>query len=298
MKAKRIKRYKIAEQDFDASMLPQTRKAIFFDVLKLQWRKLLILGAIAVLLAIPVVILKLLRDGYAIGLYYTLEGATQEAKIQGDFQLLWVDFCKSALQIIPFMICGVGLGGIVRVLRQFAWAENVHIPSDFGKGLKDNLRQMLALSFLTGAILALCHFLYYLAAVYQTDKMWMFCIIPIGFSALFVLPVFLVSIVMIPVYNNSLFQIFRMAFFVYLKGFFKVLLGAVLTVALPVLGMLPNTFCHFVFGLLSAIVGPIILLGCTLFCYNQLDKEINPLICPELIGRGIYFPPTEESEEF
>ncbi len=298
MKAKKLKRYKIAARDYEASMLPQTRRAVFFDVFKLQWRRLLILGGILVLFALPLVVLNLLRDGYAIGIFYSVEGAGEEAKNQAGFQLLLADAWKSVFQIVPFMILGVGLAGVMRVLRQFAWGENVYIPTDFGRGVKDNLRPMLLLSFLAGAVLALCHFLYYLAVCYQTDRMWLVCIIPSAFSALFVLPVFTISIVMIPIYNNPLMQIFKMAFFVYVKGFGKVLLGVLLTVALSVAGMLPNTFCHFVFGLLAAVTAPTILLGWTLFCYNRFDKDVNPIICPELIGRGLYIPPEEGSEEF
>lgn len=298
MKEKKLKRYKIAKQDYEASMLPQTRKAVFFDVCKLQWRKLLILGGILVLFALPLIVVNLLRDGYAIGLFYSVEGAGEDAKNQAGMQLIFADVWKSVIQILPFMICSIGLAGVMRVLRQFAWAENVYIPTDFSKGVKDNLRPMLCLSFLAGAVLALCHFLYYMAIRYQTDTMWMVCIIPIAFSALFILPVFTISIVMIPVYNNPLMQIFRMAFLVYIKGFGKVLLGVVLTVALSVIGMLPNTFCHFVFGLAAAVTAPTILLGWTLFCYNRFDKDINPIICPELIGRGLYIPPEESSEEF
>lgn len=297
MKEKKIKRYKIAKQDYEASMLPQTRKAVFFDVFKLQWRKLLILGGILVLFSLPMIVLNLLRDGYAIGLYYGTEGASEEVRQQANLQLLSMENLKNLIQIIPFMIYGVGLSGVMRVLRQFAWGENVYIPTDFGRGVKDNLRSMLGLSFLAGGLLALCHFLYFLAISYQTDTMWMVCIIPMAFSALFVLPVFAVSLVMIPVYNNSLWQIFKMAFLVYVKGFGKVLLGVVLTVLLRVLGMLPSTFFHFVFGLLASVAAPTVLLGWTLFCYNRFDKDINPILCPELIGRGLYIPTEEGSEE-
>ncbi len=297
MKKKGLRRYKIATKDYEASMLPQTRRAVFFDVFKLQWRKLLILGGILVLFSLPMIVLNLLRDGYAIGLFYGAEGATEEAKNQAGIQLLFADVWKNVLQIIPFMIYSVGLAGVLRVLRQFAWGENIYIPTDFGKGVKDNWRAMLALSFLAGGSLALCHFLYYLAVCYQTDTMWMVCIIPIAFCAIFALPVFAVSAVMIPVYNNPLTQVFRMAFLVYVKGFGKVLLGVLLTVALRAIGMLPNTFCHFVFGLVASVAAPTILLAWTLFCYNRFDKDINPAICPELIGRGLYFPPEEGFEE-
>lgn len=297
MKEKKLKRYKIAQQDYEAAMLPQNRRAVFFDVCKLQWRKLFVLGGILVLFALPMIVLNLLRDGYAIGLIYSVEGASEAEQNQAGFQLVFADFLKSAIQIVPFMIYSVGLAGVVRVLRQFAWGENVYVPTDFGKGVKDNLRPMLILSFLAGAVLALCHYLYYLAIVYQTDTMWILCIMPIAFSALFVLPVFTISLVMIPIYNNPLTQIFRMAFLVYIKGFGKVLLGVILTIALSVVGMLPNTFCHFVFGLVASVTAPTILLGWTLFCYNRLDRDINPIICPELVGRGLYIPTEEGSEE-
>lgn len=101
MKEKKLRRYKIATQDYEVSMLPQTRKAVFFDVFKLQWRKLLILGGILVLFSLPMIILNLLRDGYAIGLFYSMEGASEDAKNQAGLQLLFADVWKSVLQLSP-----------------------------------------------------------------------------------------------------------------------------------------------------------------------------------------------------
>ncbi len=297
MKLKGLKNYKIADQDYEVSMLPQTRRAVFFDVLKLQWRKLILLGGILVLFALPMIVLNLVRDYSMLALYQFYENTSDEIQYQAAMQSIWWDFIKSVIQIIPFMIYSLGLAGVMRVLRQFAWGENVYIPTDFGKGFKDNLRPMLGISFLAGAILALCNFLYYLAVSYQTDEMWMLCIIPIAFSALFVLPIFAISIVMVPVYNNSLMQIFKMAFLIYLKGFGKVLLGVVLTIALRVLAMIPNSFFHFVFGIFASLAAPTVLLGWTLFCYNRFDKDLNPTLCPDLINRGVYVPSEEGSEE-
>ena len=56
MNKKGLRRYKIAKQDYTEAMLPQTRKAVFFDVFKLQWRKLLTLGGILVLFAVPMIL--------------------------------------------------------------------------------------------------------------------------------------------------------------------------------------------------------------------------------------------------
>lgn len=297
MKQKGIRRYKIAQQDYEMSMLPQTHRAVFFDVLKLQWRKLLILGLILAAFSLPMILLNLARDGYAYGLILLSGDATEDVKNQAGMQILSADVIFSALQTIPFMIYSVGLAGVMRVLRQFAWGENVHIPTDFGKGVKDNFRPMLLLAFLSGAIIALCYFLYYLAICYQTDMMWILCIMPMAFSAMFVLPILVISIVMIPVYSSPIIHIFRMALWVYVKGTWKVLLAVLLTVALRTLGMLPSTFFHFVFGLLASLAAPTVLLGWTLFCYHRFDKDLNPDFCPELVGRGLYIPPEEGSEE-
>ena len=278
-------------------MLPQTRRAVFFDVLKLQWRKLLLLGIILVAFSLPMVALNLVRDGYAYGMILLNGGADDSARNQAGIQMIATDVLVSALLTIPFMIYSIGLAGVMRVLRQFAWGENVHIPTDFARGVKDNFRSMLLLGALAGAILALCTYLYYLAVSYNTEMMWILCLAPIAFSVLFILPVFVISIVMIPVYNNPIIHIFRMAFWVYISGHWRVLLGVALTVALRVLGMLPNTFFHFVFGLLASLAAPVVLLGWTLFCYDRFDKDLNPDFCPDLIGRGLYIPPDEGSEE-
>ncbi len=293
-----MRKYKIAEQSYTQSMLPQTRKAVFFDVVKLQWRSLLILGMILLAFALPEILLNLARDSYAIALYTAVEKGTDVERVQAGYMIMVGDVLKNFIQIIGFAIYGVGLAGVMRVLRQYAWGENIHIPTDFGRGIKDNWKPMLGLSILTGVLYAVCYYLYYLANVYRTDEMLLLSVIPIALCVLFVMPMFACCLVMIPVYNNTLFQIIKMSFYVCFRGYGKVLLGTVCTVVLWALSLLPSTAFHFGFGMISSLAAPFFLLGWTLFCYNRLDKDLNPSLCPELIGKGLYKPAQEGSEEY
>ena len=53
----RMRKTKKASKDFERSMLPQTRRAVFFDVLKLQWRKLLLASFILLVSALPLLLI-------------------------------------------------------------------------------------------------------------------------------------------------------------------------------------------------------------------------------------------------
>ena len=290
-----MRKYKIAEQNYTQGMLPQNRKAVFWDVVHLQWAKLLLLGAILLAFFLPTLMVNLAYDLYAVGVYMVADGADAVKKTQAGFHLMSIDTLKNLVNMITFAIYGVGAAGVTRVIRQFAWGENVHIPTDFSKGVKDNAKNTALLFGLAGLILTMCVALHYLATVYGTDQFWLIAMIPIIFSVLVVLPVGALCLVMIPVYSNNLFQTAKMALYVYISAFVKVLPGAIVFVLLRAVSLLPNFWIHLAGGMMVGILTPFLLLAWTLFCYNQFDKHLNPTLCPEIIGRGVYTPESESN---
>ena len=99
-------RPKVASKDFDENCLPQNRKEIFFDVLKLQWPKLLMLGLLSMLVSLPLLATAIMRssvqtNGYAAA---TAGVIKQEAAIM---QIAVMTTMLNGIDILLFAIFGL-----------------------------------------------------------------------------------------------------------------------------------------------------------------------------------------------
>lgn len=277
---------KTAEQAYTANMLPSTRKAVFFDVLNLHWKEHFLLGLILLLFYLPLLLCGVFRDLFISGLYDTLQ---QQGNDQSwGNMLIYLDVIYALLCTVLTVIFSVGLSGVSRVIRQYAWLENVHIPTDFGKGLKDNYKTVCTLCFLAGLIYTLCLTVYYTAGSYGSMFLSCLSMVPIGLSVLVVFPIFAIAAVMVPIYTNRLTGLLKNAFLVYSRTLGKTLLCLLLCFIPYIPALLPNFYCHLFGSIAAVLLTPFVLLGWTLYCYEQFDRFINPIVCPELIGKGIY----------
>lgn len=282
------KKRTVYPKDYSRDMLPHSRKEIFFDVVKLQWRTLIGCGMVLLLFYLPLLLSRVVKDLYQMQFFSELDAAQQRASGSGQALIYW-EFFRCLLNIPLQMLFCLGLSGILRVIRQFAWGENVYFPTDFAKGIKDNGKQMSLLGFLFGIIWALCFSLFFFSTLFQSSILASIAFIPIILSAVFVLPVFAVCMIMIPVYTNTFFQNLKNSVYLFLRNPMKTIV-ALLAFLIPCIpSLLPNFKCHLFGSIAAIILMPFALLGWSLFCYNQFDKHLNQEICPELVGRGIFF---------
>lgn len=284
---------KTAKTDYTPNMLPATRRAVFFDVVQLQWQKLLLLGLILLLVYIPVLISVAVKDIYVSNLHQALTDATDDQKLYAGQTLVHFDIFRSAVHILFMLLFAVGLSGACRVLRQYAWGENVYMPTDLPKGIRDNYGPTAGLLVLTGIIYTLCLSVYYTASSYNSSLMAMLSLLPVTVSLLLILPIFALTLSMIPVYSNRLTENFKNAFYIYTRCLPKTLLvlGCCLLVWIP--SLIPNFYFHIIGSALAILLTPFALLAWTLYCYNLFDIHINARLCPELIGKGT-FPPMQD----
>lgn len=281
------RKFKFSEKDFTPGMLPQTRKQVFFDVLQLQWQKLLLLGLVLFLFYLPLFFSTVAKDLYVSNLYATLNGSDEAARLQAGQVLAILDILRSAVNILFLVALAVALSGILRILRQYAWGENVHFGTEFGKGIRGNFSQTAGILTLGGLIYCLCLSVYYLAPSYRSGALSLLSLLPIGISLLVVLPIFMIALVMIPIYQNTLRGTLKNAFFLYTRCLLKILAATLCTLLIWVPALIPNFYCHTIGAFVSVLLTPTALLGWTLFCYNCFDRHFNPIVAPELIGKGI-----------
>lgn len=280
------RKYKVAKTEYTKSMLPQTRRAVFFDVIQLQWRNLLLLGLLLLLFYIPALLSGLIKDIAVSSLYASVD--TGDAAQGAALSAILLDILFCLIGIVLIAVFAAGFSGVLRIIRQHAWGENVHTPTDFIKGIRDNYGQTVGIGILGGLIYTLCVMVRYYAAACGTQILSMALSIPIALSALVIAPILAVAIAMIPIYKNSLWSTLKNAFYVYWRSCLKVtgsFVGCLLPWFIP---MIPNFYCHAIGGIAAVLLTPVSLLAWCLLCYNRFDEHINPLVSPQLIGKGVY----------
>lgn len=133
---------KVSKTAYTQNMLPQNRKEIFFDVIHLQWRNLLLLGLILLLFALPLLLSTIAEDIYIPNFYASVDPDTTEQQMEAAYALAYWEIGRSLVNTLLLVLFSVAVSGVCRIIRQYAWEENVHIPTDFVKGIKDNIMQM------------------------------------------------------------------------------------------------------------------------------------------------------------
>ncbi len=280
---KLFRRKRFAPKDYTVDMLPATRKALFLDVMKLHWRAFLGYGLVFLLFCLPVHLVSLLQ---------TMMVARETAGIpmtpEVQAQVLGIKNTMAFLQIPGIVILFVGLGAFARVIRQYAWGENVFFGRDFSLGFQHNIRQMALLGLLTGVVQALCVFAGSQALAAQSTAARILYLLPVGTALLVGIPVGAYAIVCISIYQNSLGEILRMAFGLTVKTLlpsYPVLLGCL---ALLAVELIPSFAVSILGKVCYSILAPVLFLIWYLYGLEGIDRYINAHHHPELVGRGLY----------
>ena len=274
---------KKATKDYVASMLPQTRRAIFFDVVKQQWSKLLRLTLILLIAALPLLLICIYEDTYLLAV--AEDPSIPQETIPALIAPLHI-YC-ALLSIPGLAIFFWGLSGVIRVIRQLAWEENVMVFRDFILGIRQNQKQFLP----AGLLFALCYTLakigWHSALATQAESVWMQGIV-LGLLIFLVAPLVACYTVVTAVYNNSFWGNLKLSAYLYLKNPLKTV-GAMLLAFGPsvVVWLIPYLQLHLIGCIPAMMAFTLGLLGWVLFNYNQLDKHYNAENYPELVGKGI-----------
>lgn len=273
---------KKAAKDYQKSMLPQSRKEIFWDVIKLQWSSLVAVGSLVLLFALPLLILTVYEKSCILAL---MADSTKEQE-ELLREIVALRNTNAILRVPLIVLLSVGLAGAARVVRQLAWEENLFLWHDFRKGIKQNAGQFL----LCGVLVAV---LYTSASIgWNTANMtqWATGVVfsaPMWLMVLLV-PVLAYLMVVICVYNNGLWSNVRIALYLLGKHPLKTV-GAVIAafaiVAIP--WLIPYVTVQLIGGILGVLLLPFGMVGWFLFTYNRLDETVNAQYYPDMIGKGI-----------
>ncbi len=287
---------KIAAQDYSVSMLPHNRKEVFFDVFKLHWKSFLAYGLLIFLFSLPMHFFALIEKSYEATVMQGYESLSQDKQQEIYVNLLSMRNTRAVFNILSYLLLSVGIAGLIRVVRQYAWEENVFFGTDFSTGIKQNIGQMALLGLIVGVISALSVYAYNLSALTTNKLISIVLMLPVGFSIFIVLPTVAYTVVSISIYSNKFSQNLLTGLAIAAKAPFKTFLALICCFIPFIPQVIPNIYC-IVFGrLVGCLLAPLVMLGWFLFASNQFDKYINADKFPTLVGRGTYPLPEKEDE--
>jgi len=140
--------YGKGNRDYTKDDLPDNRWQLFFAMLRLNFGKLVSLNLLFLLFFIPTYFWVIYLNMQPI-LDYLNQGNTELAQ-----QLL----VQTIYGMVPcFLILGPGIAGMTYITRNMAKDQNVWVWNDFWFAVKENWKQMLAVSLLNGVFLILAY---------------------------------------------------------------------------------------------------------------------------------------------
>ena len=267
---------KKATRDYLYSDLPKTRRAAFFDRLKMDPWRFVGLGAILLLFASPLLLFMGASD-FAISRVDLNEETAKET-------LFSLRFYRSLLLVPLGMIFSLGIAGVNRILRQECWDEPVFFWSDFFRGIKNGYAEALCQSFLIGLLL----FLRALGDLWQIYPSFASGIL-LGIIAFAVFPASFHSLCLSQIYSISVFRCFRGGYTAYFHSFLGTLAVAIAFVAPLMLDWIPSLLLRYIgFAVVIFFYLPLVMFASFLYALSVYDPLINQKDYLELLKKGIY----------
>lgn len=140
------------DEEYARSTLPTNRWALFWDIFKGRFSKLVIVNLLMVLFCIPLVVVIVFRMAYmsAQGAMlpfsqWMLVGYPAVPSLVGLPEQLTVstDLMFSPFFLIGALIAGIGISGGMYVIRNMVWTEGIFVANDFWRGIKINIGVVL-----------------------------------------------------------------------------------------------------------------------------------------------------------
>ncbi len=281
---------KCADKDYSRDLLPTTRREVFFDVLRLHLRELIICGLVMLCFCLPMHAVAVIEDLTVMDLTERFSGDSAEQVQIREYTIFVAQTNSAILKIFCFLAIGLALSGISRIIKRLSWEQSVHFTTDFAQGVRSNAKHMVILSFLAGLVNLFVVFCNGLAKMEQSGTLAVAMSTPAVIAILFLLPVAGYTVVSISIYQNKLKDHIGLAFNVFAKKLPVTLTALLCCILVYIPQTLPYFVLHIAGRLIGTLVSPIVFLGWYLFSLNQFDDVINKHRFPELVNKGIIWP--------
>lgn len=290
------------DEEYARSTLPTSRWALFWDIFKGRFSKLVIVNLLMLIFFIPLILVYFFRSTMLglqaswmpfaswMGVGYpampNLTGLPQEL-------ILSTNVFYGALMIVAGLIAAVGISGGMCVIRNMVWTEGIFVANDFWRGIKINIVVVLQSTLFYGVML-------YLFSVSTSWSNWMLATAQ-GNAVLITISKVISYIAIVIVSLMYLWMLsmggnYKLKFFQLLKNSFLMTFGLIFQniffaalMLIPVILVLIGSFFQIIGYVLLILLGISYML-LVWFDYSQwaFDKFFESKREGGKVNRGIY----------
>jgi len=274
MKKEKMRKQKVAKNDFTPEKLPHNRVEVFFDCLKQRYDVWFKLGAVCLLFMIPLFIVEVIKDAS----YIHLE-AGGNATAENIFAF---EETFALYNVLPFVIFGIGLSGIMKVIRQLVWGEPIFFWHTFLSGVKQNYITYLFVFLLYGFYRMLIIYVEGLIPINYVNR------IPTALSLVVLLPAVMFLLTATTIYKEGMAKLFGNSFKFYIKSApitlaFVIVLAASICINLIDLKVVK----YILMAVFIIFLLPMYLIAWTLHAHSVFDKMVNINLYPDYVDKGV-----------
>jgi len=204
---------------------------------------------------------------------------------QSQFSL---EVIYTVFQVISLLLFSLGLSGVLNVCKRACFYENIQFKDDFYKGIKENSKHVF-LTFLIFGLLFFMMIIYIQMNKSVTDFFTtIICYLPIILGIVLIVPVLVMVIFQIPIYQNNYMQYFKNGMFFYGKSLFKTLGVMILLFVCYLPLFIPNIYSAIISIIVTCfIILPITILILSLYCNHLFDEYLNKEQFKEIYKKGL-----------
>lgn len=270
-----MKKVKVSKTDFLISDLPKNRKELFFDIIKNQWRILLLVALIVFVIFLPFILLR----------YYNLIIINELSNQKNNNDIFNAYVAYNLINFFVIYLMGILFGGVQRIYKKLCYNEGLFIGADFIKGIKENFKDFSVLFLIYGALYFLLEVLYMNYLIEGSSLYYLFKVVNYGIF----LPLLVICLCLSAIYTDPILRKIKASCKIYFKYFPKIIL--VLLIGIFPLGLLfiGKTFVQLLIPMVYCLLYlPLFYVIVCLIMNNFFDKEINEKNFPNLYGKGMY----------
>lgn len=290
------------DENYARSTLPSNRWALFWDIFKGRFSKLIIVNLLMLVFCIPMIVVFVFRY-----IYTTVQGVVMPfagwvgsgypitPNLVGVPQqvVLSTNLLFGALMVIAAFVAAVGISGGIYVIRNMVWTEGIFVANDFWRGIKINFVVVLQSTVFYGVLLYLftisINWSQYLIAVGEGNSVLLTISIAVSYIAIAILTLmFLWMLSMGGNYKLKFWQLVKNSFLMTFGLIFQNVFFVVL-MAIPVILVFFGSFFQII-GIVILVLFGLSYMLLVWFNYSQwaFDKFFESKREGGKVNRGIY----------
>lgn len=268
-------RYKTKAEDFSKEKLPTSRRQQLMSFLKNEKMTIFKISLILFAFALPFIAIITYQNIVLVALQNEVD-AGNITSTDMYYTYAFEDLIFNAIKLATIIIFGIGLSGVLRIVRNLCWNEGVFFGDDFKKGAKQNFKQVLFPCIVIGLSIYLISTFKDFYNFTNSLVLQIGYILSIAITFILIIPFILFYVSQVSFYEGKLYILVSNAFTLMLSKYLIVILFSI------VIGVL--WFVSTLFGLIfySVAVGVLILLFSGIFLIifhlyslSVFDKAIN-----------------------